>query len=339
MEQRALTLEGMKRGVAESDVFLLVLTESVLTRWFCQQEILEAVRLKKPILLLVEEDPRFKHFPLAAWRREDRSLRMTDGSEVPVRGFTADSPEAHAAICAAVDSALPTCVAHRRRDFEADAMLRALCIRAGIAVLPDTDPLQAPNPAADSPLAVAVIACRLGLGGDMAGPLLEALRGALSPGLVLHEDPDPAALASADKVLVLLSEGALSGSPLSQLVEALNQDDAAAFTGGKRSRLVLVSRAQGEGWSFGLGNPEIAAAPQVVRAALNDHEAVTYREPSQGASSHEFPAVVAQVCKLLSRRVSPPSAVPPGGPIDTGDSAPTYSSFADLMPSKGAVRF
>jgi hypothetical protein len=45
MEQESLTLEGMMRGVAESDVFLLVLTESVLARWFCQQEILEAVRL------------------------------------------------------------------------------------------------------------------------------------------------------------------------------------------------------------------------------------------------------------------------------------------------------
>ena len=59
MEQAQLTLEGMKRGVRDSDVFLLLATQNVLSRWFCQQELLTAIDEGTPIQLLVEEDPRF----------------------------------------------------------------------------------------------------------------------------------------------------------------------------------------------------------------------------------------------------------------------------------------
>ena len=56
MEQAQLTLEGMKQGVRDCDTFLLILTRNVLTRWFCQQEILTAIEEGTPIQLLVEEN-------------------------------------------------------------------------------------------------------------------------------------------------------------------------------------------------------------------------------------------------------------------------------------------
>ena len=37
MRQALLTLEGMRQGVRDSDVFLLVLTETVLGRPYCQE--------------------------------------------------------------------------------------------------------------------------------------------------------------------------------------------------------------------------------------------------------------------------------------------------------------
>ena len=37
MRQALLTLEGMRQGVRDSDVFLLVLTETVLSRPYCQE--------------------------------------------------------------------------------------------------------------------------------------------------------------------------------------------------------------------------------------------------------------------------------------------------------------
>ena len=43
MNQGELTLQGMKRGVQDSSCFLLILTKTVLKRWFCRQESLEAI--------------------------------------------------------------------------------------------------------------------------------------------------------------------------------------------------------------------------------------------------------------------------------------------------------
>ena len=37
MHQANLTYEGMMDGVRASDAFLLILTKTVLTRWFCQE--------------------------------------------------------------------------------------------------------------------------------------------------------------------------------------------------------------------------------------------------------------------------------------------------------------
>ena len=42
----------MRQGVRDSDVFLLILTRNVLTRWFCQQEILTAINEGQGAFLL-----------------------------------------------------------------------------------------------------------------------------------------------------------------------------------------------------------------------------------------------------------------------------------------------
>ena len=55
MAAKQLTLEGMQRGVRDSDVFLLLLTKRVLTRWFCRKELLTAIEEGTPIQLVVEE--------------------------------------------------------------------------------------------------------------------------------------------------------------------------------------------------------------------------------------------------------------------------------------------
>eukprot|EP00940_MAST-03C_sp_MAST-3C-sp2_P003506 g3506.t1 len=53
-----VTLEGMKRGVRQSAIYVIYLTKSCLTRPFVRLELLEAVKAKKPILALYEEDRR-----------------------------------------------------------------------------------------------------------------------------------------------------------------------------------------------------------------------------------------------------------------------------------------
>ena len=72
MRQKKLTLEGMQEGVRDSDVFILVLSAHVLTSWFCQQEMLCAIREEKKIQLVLEEEPRFSPFDVATWQAPTR---------------------------------------------------------------------------------------------------------------------------------------------------------------------------------------------------------------------------------------------------------------------------
>ena len=55
MTQKNLTEEGMQQGVEDSDVFLLFLTNSMLSRPWCLKEIGWALQAKKPIITIVEE--------------------------------------------------------------------------------------------------------------------------------------------------------------------------------------------------------------------------------------------------------------------------------------------
>ena len=297
MEQSNLTLEGMRQGVRDSDVFLLILTEQVLTRWFCQQEILTAIEEGKSIQLMVEEDHRFHPFPVEAWR--------VDQSANSPRSFSCDSPADHAKICAAIDAALPSAVIYRRRDYETDAMIQELCRRNGVTFprhMITSLPHSTQN-LAGTGLSVFVIACRQGRGGDMVDSLIPALR---ASSILVSEDPST--LSHADKVLVLLSEGVLApASPsLALMMQALEQDRHSRMGGAAMptDRLVLACRTTQEGWVFGSANPDVAAAPSEVQTALNDHEAITFRAPmpAEPDGGHEFAAMFTHLIRVILRR-------------------------------------
>ena len=68
MYEDDLTLEGMREGVQNANVFILILTSQALERWYCQQEIIKALNLGKPIFILYEQDRRFAPFDFASWK-------------------------------------------------------------------------------------------------------------------------------------------------------------------------------------------------------------------------------------------------------------------------------
>lgn len=150
MQQDKLTLEGMRQGVRDSSVFILLLTERVLGSWFCQQEALCAIEEQKPIQLIVELEQRFHPFDVTAW-----TASMGDSQRMikTAAGETTVPP----AICRMIDENLPNAVTYRRRDFEQDSMMQELCRRSGLT-LPTTANLKPMVVAADDPpLIVAVI--------------------------------------------------------------------------------------------------------------------------------------------------------------------------------------
>ena len=50
------------QGVKSSAIFILILTKGIFTRPFCRLEIITAIKAQKPILTVMETDPRFNAF-------------------------------------------------------------------------------------------------------------------------------------------------------------------------------------------------------------------------------------------------------------------------------------
>ena len=69
MQADDLTEAGMRAGVENADIFVLLLTSKVLTRPFCLKEFEWALSANKPIVILVEEDARFFPWSYADWKR------------------------------------------------------------------------------------------------------------------------------------------------------------------------------------------------------------------------------------------------------------------------------
>merc|ERR1719271_515064 len=183
-----LTEPGMKRGVEESDVFVLILTTNVLTREFCRLEIGWALAARKPILMVREDDARFNAFEYDRWRADevwDDDLGWTVPADAALRPYSSlgATPELRA-IRDVIDDRAATSLPYRRRDFEQRAMLFELLRRA--ADLAHCSPpaiwrCPAPTASAAPSSAAALVACAVyhgAVGDDIATAMREATGGA-----------------------------------------------------------------------------------------------------------------------------------------------------------------
>src|ERR1700761_59552 len=55
LRQEMLTSETMKDGVRSSNCFVLCASQGYVASWFCQMEVITALSLNKPILILFDE--------------------------------------------------------------------------------------------------------------------------------------------------------------------------------------------------------------------------------------------------------------------------------------------
>jgi hypothetical protein len=276
MRQEKLTLEGMQQGIRDSDVFILVLTERVLSSWFCNAEITTALDEEKPIQLIVEEESRFHPFNREHWDVqaaagvEERLVKNQSGT------MTAVAPR----VVQMVDQHLISAVPYRRRDYEQHGMMRELCRRNGV-VLPAIQ--VAPWPADVPPLRVAFVAnieaCQTAA--MMFADLKQGLQSVPDRIELMLDVHSQVQLHTADRIILLLTSGVLQEPSLSQ-VEAVLRFDAQT-----RQDRMLPVYYPGD-WTFG-GN-EHTSAPAQICTWLNEHEALCYRPKleSDGSSCHEF---------------------------------------------------
>ena len=156
MNQDDLTEAGMKQGVKDSDVFILFLTNSVLSRPFCLKEIGWALEAEKRIIIVAEEEERFWPFNLQRWMNDECTKDTTVWPHVWVKSENKDD---EGKLRSSLGSDYKSCPAnikaeihrqyesglvlpYRRRDFEANAMILQVLERAGRDFQPNAMILQ-----------------------------------------------------------------------------------------------------------------------------------------------------------------------------------------------------
>ena len=135
MNQKDLTEAGMKQGVLDSDVFILFLTNSMLSRPFCLKEIEWAINANKPIVIVAEEEERFWPFDFERWQNDECTKDTTVWPHVwkKSEGLGSDYASCPANIKAEIhrQHEAGLILPYRRRDFEANAMILQVLAKAG----------------------------------------------------------------------------------------------------------------------------------------------------------------------------------------------------------------
>ena len=122
-----LTTDGMRQGVLDSEVFVLFLSSSVLSRNFCKKEIRWAIEFGKPIICIQMRDDRFWPWEFTRWKT-DRCTKCA--GSWPLKWEASHHLQSTYAQC---DAQIVQLIEHhhaaakmipfRRRGFESDAMV------------------------------------------------------------------------------------------------------------------------------------------------------------------------------------------------------------------------
>ena len=298
MNQEDLTERGMEQGVVDSDVFVLFLTNKVLSRPYCLKEIGWALDHNKPIVLLVEEDTRFAPFDYTRWTENRCEFDKTAGVWVAASDLASDYAACPPHIKSLIEGKHVGAIPYRRRDFEAAAMVRELLHRTSAAPhalpwgkhLPPS--LALGRARLGEPRSIAVV--RNGSNAAAAEMAAALERTATAGGSAVMVAPGPE---TADHVVVVLSSGVLAeGSESLATIQRI-----VAARPGTQYSFVYSLEA---GWEF--GGDEFRAAPPAVQDAINSHEAMVFR-PASGATLYEHTAMVLEMLRSV-RRVAPSAA-------------------------------
>lgn len=303
--QDVITEAGMRAGVEAADAFVFFLTSDALTREFCLKEFGWALELRKPILLVREDDERFMPWRRDKWRdgqswnAASKSWRADPSAqyEALATGLRKDGAVVVGAditrrIRDEVDAQADAgrIVTYRRRDFEVDAMMSELLRLAA----QDPNVLWRPRARAvtaqfssSSPLRMMVVYYE-----PTGQELVDRLHDAF--GARVRRVPSPA---EADVALAVLSEGFLAGDNRSRraLEEVLRL---------RGDPPVLFVHSQDAGWEF--YSEEHLSAPQLVQTAIAEAESMTMRGPA-----HEHAAMVDELLRRCERIVRTSPVKPP----------------------------
>jgi hypothetical protein len=127
MNANDLTELGMKKGVFYSDVFVIILTNKMLSSPWCLKEIEWAIEFSKNIVIVHEEEERFSPFNLERWQK-DELLKLPNGDWAVDPTLRVDYKSTPPVVVELIKKACAnnTMLPYRRRDFEVDALTRTI---------------------------------------------------------------------------------------------------------------------------------------------------------------------------------------------------------------------
>jgi len=298
MNQSDLTPAGMRRGVYDSDVFVLFLTNSVLSRSFCLKEITWALEFGKPIIIVIEQEARFWPFDLGRWQRNE-CRRTHDGGwdvgELQVAYEECPAPVRELIETLAADGSM---LPFRRRDFEVEALAREIAVKAGTFRDSVCWGSQLPPPAAliNLPSASRRIYF-IALHSDLTDAVIEECQASIEA--VAETTIWTTDILSANHVLVVLTKGSVDSGTLS--AKLLEQ----AVIAEKNMHYMYIDKEMAtpsEAWDFNGFYALHKEAPSLATRSVAAHEALKYR-PSQ-TLRYEHDAMCLQILTRMRGEAS-----------------------------------
>ena len=281
MSQDKITAPDMIQGVRDSDIFVLILTNSALSRWYCLLEIACAMHANKPIFVVVEENPMWWKWDLQRWR-DNQCTRKGDDTNAEQRGWStsvengksmlqntfedletkdmgfskyipgAPDDAAHIRDKIFKIAAAKEMIPHRRRGFEYTAMLNELLDRAGRTLPRAHVPVFTPHNF--------FVVC---------GERGKAIARELRESIQLKEQTLVSSIDLAQRVIVVLTGGLLEDdTKMDVLGKVLNRDAAE----------MMFVMSKDDGWEFEASDIEKKNPVSTdIRKKLQGVEVMSYR--------------------------------------------------------------
>ena len=364
MDAEDLTWEGMRQGVLNSDIFVLFLTNSMLSRKFCLYEISWAIEFEKPIVAVAERDGRFWSWDLARWKSDECArdrltmawsrihplpAQLKSIDELQVRHHELEQsaecwPHADE-IKTAIERLAPGAVPYCRRKFEAAAMVREILLRGfpawGGHLPVSTDEQQLMRSvrgtkimvvAGDPATSTAMCAALESLGGGRVTCVIDEPVAAETRAVVVLS---PALLAEGSTALALLDDLARQND--AQLCQIVFLYEVCAECG------VSWDHCTHGSWKFSMKDTDYMKTHHLaVKEMVESHEAIPYR-PEKGYARR---AMAVETLRRLKLPIAPDKGaseappVPPRPRNEPGGAAapPTFSAEPPIRPSQAAPR-
>ena len=293
MNQANITEAAMRQGVFDSSVFILFLTNSVLSRPFCLKEIGWAIQFQKPIIIIVERESRFWAWDKARWEN-DQCTRARDGSWIQGDlsiSFTNCPINVKEMICK--EEKNKNFLPFRRRDFEIGSLVQEIVQRS------TKYNIEWGNQYTFVPKLQHALGYRsirfLSNNSKAANEIEQHLQTSLkerTPKMEWSNSMD-----TATQVLVLLSHPLIdncTGQSYIELEQAIQS---------KKNIIYMYVKDE---WDFGLF---YSSSNSIIKTSISSHEALVYRPLYPEIMAYEHNSLVVELLKRMPVQMVPPLTV------------------------------